>query len=418
MTIKEEKRSFDIRHWLIMVVLSVSGGMIFMAPFLREVYYIPMQEAMNLSNTEMGMLMGVFGAVGLLTYFPGGWLADRVSSRKLITLGMISTGASGLYFATFPGYTANLMLHAFWGISITLVFWGAMIKATRGWAPVDEQGRAFGILETGRGLTEVISHSALLALFAWLGSTFMALSTVIVTFSLFNIGLGVAAWFLIEEKQGTDESKAKKVGMQDVLQVLKMPVVWLISVVILCAYSAYWGSFFFTPYASDVFLMSVTMAGVLSVGRMWLKPVAALVAGFLGDRFGISRTVAASLAITAASFGLFALTPANPAVLPLVIINVAISATFIFALRGIYFALLEEGGIPIALTGTAAGVASAIGFIPDIYMPVVGGYLLDGYPGVTGYRLLFGFVAVLAVIGFIAAVLIMRLQKPAKGHAE
>ena len=133
-----------------MVVLSISGGLIFMAPFLREVYYIPMQEAMELSNTQMGMLMGVFGAVGLLTYFPGGWLADRVSSRKLITLGMITTGASGLYFATFPGYTASLLLHAFWGISITMVFWGAMIKATRGWAPADEQGRAFGILETGR----------------------------------------------------------------------------------------------------------------------------------------------------------------------------------------------------------------------------------------------------------------------------
>ncbi|NOR19778.1 MAG: MFS transporter [Xanthomonadales bacterium] len=409
---KNKNTTFDIRHWLIMVVLSVSGGMIFMAPFLREVYYIPMQEAMNLSNTEMGMLMGVFGAVGLLTYFPGGWLADRVSSRKLITLGMISTGVSGLYFATFPGYTANLLLHAFWGISITLVFWGAMIKATRGWAPADEQGRAFGILETGRGLSEVLSHTALLALFAWLGSTFAALSTVIVSFSLFNVGLGVAAWFLLEDNQNAETASDKKVGVQEVLQVLKMPVVWLISLVILCAYSAYWGSFFFTPYASDVFLMSVTMAGVLSVGRMWLKPVAALAAGFLGDRFGISKTVAASLAITAASFGLFALTPANPAVLPLVIINVAISATFIFALRGIYFALLEEGGIPIALTGTAAGVASAIGFIPDIYMPVVGGYLLDGYPGVTGYRMLFGFVAILAVIGFIAAVLIMRLQKP------
>jgi MFS transporter, GlpU family, inner membrane protein len=44
-------------------------------------------------------------------------------------------------------------------------------------------------------------------------------------------------------------------------------------------------------------------------------------------------------------------------------------------------------------------------------MPIVGGYLLDTYPGVTGYRLLFGFVAVLAVIGFLAAVLILRLQK-------
>ena len=383
-----------------------------MAPFLREVYYIPMQEAMELSNTQMGMLMGVFGAVGLLTYFPGGWLADRVSSRKLITLGMITTGASGLYFATFPGYTASLLLHAFWGISITMVFWGAMIKATRGWAPADEQGRAFGILETGRGLTEVLSHTSLLALFAWLGSTYAALSTVIVCFSLVNIGLGVAAWFLIEDNDNTNNSKTEKVGVQEVLTVLKMPVVWLISLVILCAYSAYWGSFFFTPYASDVFLMSVTMAGVLSVGRMWLKPFAALAAGFLGDKFGISKTVAASMAITAISFALFALTPANPAVLPLVILNVAISATFIFALRGIYFALLEEGGIPLALTGTAAGVASAVGFIPDIYMPVVGGFLLDGYPGVTGYRLLFGFVAILAVIGFIAAVMILRLQKP------
>ncbi len=383
-----------------------------MAPFLREVYYIPMQEAMDLSNTQMGMLMGVFGAVGLLTYFPGGWLADRVSSKKLISLGMTTTGVSGLYFATFPGYTANLILHAFWGISITMVFWGAMIKATRGWAPADEQGRAFGILETGRGLTEVLSHTSLLALFAWLGSTYAALSTVIVCFSLVNIGLGVAAWFLIEDNDNTNNSKTEKVGVQEVLTVLKMPVVWLISLVILCAYSAYWGSFFFTPYASDVFLMSVTMAGVLSVGRMWLKPFAALAAGFLGDKFGISKTVAASMAITAISFALFALTPANPAVLPLVILNVAISATFIFALRGIYFALLEEGGIPLALTGTAAGVASAVGFIPDIYMPVVGGFLLDGYPGVTGYRLLFGFVAILAVIGFIAAVMILRFQKP------
>ena len=49
----------DVRRWLVMAVLSVSGGMIFLAPFLREVYYIPMQEAMNLSNTQMGMLMGV-----------------------------------------------------------------------------------------------------------------------------------------------------------------------------------------------------------------------------------------------------------------------------------------------------------------------------------------------------------------------
>lgn len=327
---------------------------------------------------------------------------------------MLATGASGLYFASYPPYAINLVLHAFWGVSITLVFWGAMIKVTREWAPADEQGRAFGILETGRGLSEVITHTSLLAIFAWLGSTYAALSTVIVIFSTCNIGLGIAAWFLIEDKAAAEGSDQNGIGVQDVLKVLKMPVVWLISIVILCAYSAYWGSFFFTPYASDVFLMSVTMAGVLSVGRMWLKPFAALAAGFLGDRFGISKSVAVSMAITTISFALFAMTPANPAILPLVILNVALSATFIFALRGIYFALLEEGGIPLALTGTAAGVVSAIGFVPDVYMPMVGGYLLDAYPGVTGYRLLFGFVAVLMVFGFIAALLILRAHRSTK----
>ena len=394
-----------------MIVLSISGGTIFMAPFLREIYYKPMQEAMSLSNTEMGMLMAVFGTVGLLTYFPGGWLADRISCRKLVTTGMVTTGLSGLYFATFPTYTINLLLHAFWGFSITMVFWGAMIKVTRNWAPADEQGRAFGILETGRGLSEVLVNSTLLALFAWMGSTFAALSTVIVVFSLGNIGLGLATWFLIEDGRAPEHTEKKKVGLNEVIQVLKMPVVWLISIVILCAYVAYWGSYFFTPYASDVFLMSATMAGLLSVGRMWLKPFAALAAGFLADKFGITKTVAFSLAITAISFALFAMTPANPSILPLVIFNVAISAIFIFALRGVYFALLEEGGIPLALTGTAAGVASAIGFIPDIYMPVVGGFLLDGYEGVAGYRLLFGLVAIHAVIGFFAAILILRLHK-------
>jgi hypothetical protein len=115
--------------------------------------------------------------------------------------------------------------------------------------------------------------------------------------------------------------------------------------------------------------------------------------------------------LTAISFALFAMTPANQALLPLVVVNVAIAAVGIFALRGIYWALLSEGGIPVALTGTAAGVASAIGFIPEIYMPLLSGVLLDGYPGPLGYRLLFAGIAAMAAVGVLAAFLIMRLNR-------
>ena len=40
-----------------------------------------------------------------------------------------------------------------------------------------------------------------------------------------------------------------------------MPQVWLIAVVVLSCYSAYWGAYYFTPYASDVFFMSAVAAG-------------------------------------------------------------------------------------------------------------------------------------------------------------
>ena len=135
-----------------MAVLCLSGGAIYNLPYVFEFLYIPMQQAMDLSKTQMGALMGVFGAASIVTYFPGGWLADRISPRKLITFAMITTGSGGFYFATFPSYESLLALHLFWGVTISLVFWSAMIKGTRGWASSSDQGRAFGILDAGRGI--------------------------------------------------------------------------------------------------------------------------------------------------------------------------------------------------------------------------------------------------------------------------
>jgi MFS family permease len=84
----------------------------------------------------------------------------------------------------------------------------------------------------------------------------------------------------------------------------------------------------------------------------------------------------------------------------------AIAAVAIFALRGIYFALLEEGSVPIAVTGTAGGVVSAVAFTPDIFMPLLSGALRDAYPGAEGYRYLFLITAAICAAGLCAALLI------------
>jgi sugar phosphate permease len=155
--------------WLVMAVLGLSGTVIYLLPFLRELYYEPLQQALRITNTQSGMLTAVFGLTSLATYPLGGWIADRVAPRSLISLSLISTGLLGFIFSTFPSYLVALGIHALWGVTVTGMMWGALIKATREWAPPEQQGQAFGLLEAGRGVSEAILASILVAVFANLG---------------------------------------------------------------------------------------------------------------------------------------------------------------------------------------------------------------------------------------------------------
>jgi len=72
----------------------------------------------------------------------------------------------------------------------------------------------------------------------------------------------------------------------------------------------------------------------------------------------------------------------------------------IYALRGIYYALLEEGDIPVALTGMATGLISMVAYTPDVFIPALAGHLLDRYAaGGAGYRYFFLILAVFSIAG-------------------
>lgn len=391
-----------LRRALVMLVLGASGGAIFLLPFLREVFYQPLADALALDNTESGMLMSVFGVTSMLAYLPGGWLADRWSPRWLMSAGLVITGALGFWLATYPSYAVCLLIHGAWGVSIVLLFWASMLRMTRGWAGEDEQGRAFGWLESTRGVSEIALNSSALALFVLLGSSAGSLAGAITLLSSVIVLLGIACALCLDDRTA-GQAGMEAIGLKEFLVVWRMPAVWLIAVVVLTAYSAYWASFYFTPYAGDVFALSVGAAGAISVGRQWLKPLAAALAGVAADRFGVARTTTALFVVLTVSFGVFAVIPTGSGMLVFVLVNIALAAIAIFGLRGIYFALMEVGGVPAALTGTAVGVISVVGYTPDITMPLIGGWLLDRYPGGLGYRYYYAFTAALTAVGALAA---------------
>jgi hypothetical protein len=101
----------------------------------------------------------------MLSYFPGGLLADHFPVHKLLAVSLWMTGLGGLYLVSFPNYIGSLIVFAFFGFTTIMLFWGALIRATREWGGLQKQGLAFGLLEGGRGLLAVILASLGILLF-------------------------------------------------------------------------------------------------------------------------------------------------------------------------------------------------------------------------------------------------------------
>jgi len=403
--------------WLIMVLICLAGSLVYWGPFFADIFYVPMQDAFGFTNIQIGVLSSVFGTTSMLAYFPGGWVADRFSSRKLITIALVITAVGGFVFWTIPSFEVCLLIFAIWGVAIALLLWSAMIKATRNWGGETEQGRAFGFLEGGRNISDMITTALLLALFAFAGADYGAVQDVILLQSLAVLAVAVLVWFYLEDDKKSDpksENVQPHFDLSQITAVLKLPIVWFIAVIIMAAYYGYWGSYYFAAYATIVLDMGDVLGAAVGGSKYWIAPPAAIAAGYIADKIGIAKAVVWSFVLMTGGFAVFALVPGTPAIMAMMLINLVLVAIAVFALRGIYFALMEQGSIPIALTGTAVGFASVIGYTPDVFAPLMAGYLLDAYPGAAGFQLYYAIIGGFSFVGLLAAIRVQRMVAKAE----
>lgn len=83
--------------------------------------------------------------------------------------------------------------------------------------------------------------------------------------------------------------------------------------------------------------------------------------------------------------------------------SLIIVATGTYAIRALYFSIMREGHIPLAITGTAVGVISVVGYTPDIFASPIIGYLLDTYPGILGHQYVFIILVLFSILGLLAS---------------
>ncbi|PLX09904.1 MAG: MFS transporter [Marinilabiliales bacterium] len=409
-------------NWLIIFSLIFAGEMIFSLPFHIARFFRPtLLQAFSLTNTQLGDIVFPYGVLAMLSYFPGGLLADKFSARKLMSISLFATALGGLYMSTIPEITGLYFLFGWWGMTTIFLFWAPMIKTTRKWGGEFSQGKAFGLLDGGRGLAAaIVSSLAVYILSVSFNSDInkisdteriAAIKSIIWLYTSMTFLAGILIWLIIpdDKKEKTYNIKLKN----NIKLIFSNKNIWLQAIIVICAYSAYKGLDYYSLYAVDILKMNEIEASNFVSIASYLRFAGAIAAGFLVDKYSGKKVISITFLLLVFLYLILEFINTDKINSNIIIANITVSFLAVYALRGVYFALIEETNIPVKLTGTAVGIISVLGYTPDVFFNSLAGRLLDASPGLQGYKHFFLLLVGFSTLGLLATLLITSKTKPA-----
>jgi sugar phosphate permease len=141
-----------------------------------------------------------------------------------------------------------------------------------------------------------------------------------------------------------------------------------------------------------------------------MRPLFAFLVGVIADKLMSNKAIPILFILLIAGSSLLLI---NPSLVPLglTFVFIALTASGIYGIRAIYFALIKESKIPLFATGSAVGIISFLGYTPDVFMSPIIGFLIDNNPGFQGYNYVFLLLTGLSFVGLsAAAMLYYKLQ--------
>ncbi|AFJ47031.1 MFS transporter [Shimwellia blattae] len=409
------------KKWTLFSLLILCGGTIYKLPSLKDAFYIPMQEYFHLTNGQIGNAMSVNSIVTTIGFFLSVYFSDKLPRRFTMSFSLVATGLLGLYLSTMPGYWGILFVWALFGVTCDMLNWPVLLKSVSLLGDSTQQGRLFGFFETGRGIVDTIVAFSALAIFAALGGTLLGFRGGILFYSITAIVVGIVIFFVMKSAEHSDtpariasapasDSQNNKMG-----SVLKNKTVWLVACSVFCVYSVYCGLTFFIPFLSNIYALPVALVGAYGIINQYgLKMIGGPVGGMIADKVlkSPSRYLFLTFIISAIMLGVLIVLPhENMSVYMGMLCTLSFGAV-IFTQRAVFFAPIGESGIEASQTGSAMAMSSFIGYAPAMFCFSLYGHILDKFPGMAGYQIVFGLMACFACAGIIiSGILVSRIRK-------
>ena len=374
-----------------------------------------MLELWAISKTQFGLLMTIYGVVHNIFYVGLSWAQDRFSPRVLIPANMVLGGITTFFLGQTSDFQTLCLLFFMLAMWCEGAFWPAILSSVRKSTAAEHQGKIFGVFEGGRGIVELFQNALTVALYATLGYSLLGLELAFKCNAIIMILLGIIAWFRLPGEsllKSTGDGKTKMTEVVEGMKLsLKLPEVWLASLTGFFIYFVYTSLPFYITYLNDLHtlpVLAVSIFGVVatSAGRIGT----AFPAGFIAAKFfgGTSGGMRAGLLAVVLLAALMSLLPASAGfswvamaiMMPLILI--------VFFMRALYFAPYGEMGLPPRFSGSVIAIAAFVVYLPSSFAYLLWGYLLDSFPGETGYRYLFGILACAALLGALVAMQLRR----------
>jgi len=361
------------------------------------------EKEFELTKTQIGFILGSLKIAYGIGQFVNGQLAERISPRKLLTIGMLMSAAlnvvfgfgTGLYFLVFV-WACNGYFQA--------LGWTPCMRVAANWCPPETRGHSIGIIGTGyqaaAALTFVVSGFAA-DYFGWRGALFVPAG--ILTLSCFHMlfflkETPAAAGSADESGETEDSPKVAQPSFRDTIRItISNPALWILAVALgllnACRYGFLdWGLPFLVETTGESVSKAALKYAILPIGGI----AGSYLAGWLTDRYFGGRRAPLICMLMLVLCGLTLM------FYSVVQISLPAALTILvctgFAIYGPQVLLVGTAAIDLAKSGTpaaAVGLVNFMGYMGAFAGDQVTGIVVDNY----GWTSALGFWAGCALAG-------------------
>ena len=274
------------KYYTYLIVLILAAESNYILPYvLARVFRPTFLDVFDLTNLELGKVFSTYGVVAFFSYLYGGILADRFSPRKLLSISLILTSLGGFIMMTYPSYIVTQFLFAYLGFTTVFLFWAPMIKATR--------MKTFSFLDGGRGIVASSIGVIGVIIFSILITTDISNADIHEKQNAFKYVIGVSSiivflcGIIVYSFLRVEISDDEKIGdFNNMKKLLKSKSIFLISIIILCAYMGYRITDIYSLYAAEVMMYDQINAAKIGAYQLYLRPIVCISVGLFSDKTG------------------------------------------------------------------------------------------------------------------------------------